>query len=179
MMQGDRLRQVRQQRGLTQTALGKLVGQDGQYIYKVECGLRPSITTTTLARLVTALAVSADYLLGFSDCEALPAPSGKGTPARRQRATATAPQDQAGAPSSRANTRPRNGSAPTTAARPAPPAPPGHAAPTGGVESTGAVVSASQPEVPERPRLCPYCAIPMKPLADRPGLACPACRYNL
>ena len=179
MMQGDRLRQVRQQRGLTQTALGKLVGQDGQYIYKVERGLRPSITTTTLARLVTALAVSADYLLGFSDCEALPAPSGTGTPARRQRATATAPQDQAGAPSSRATARHSNGSAPTTAARPAPTPPPGHATHTGGAESAVAVASASQPEAPGRPRLCPYCAILMQPLADRPGLACPACRYTL
>jgi transcriptional regulator with XRE-family HTH domain len=101
MMQGDRLRQVRQQRGLTQTALGKLVGQDGQYIYKVERGLRSSITTTTLARLVTVLQVSADYLLGFSDSETLPTPGGKYTPARRQRSTAVRPQDQTGAAPSR------------------------------------------------------------------------------
>src|SRR5262245_21225789 len=87
MVEEERLRRVRQQRGLTQTALGKLVGQDKQYIYKVEYGLRSSITTTMLARLVTALEVSADYLLGFSDCATLPAPGGNSAMARRPQAT--------------------------------------------------------------------------------------------
>jgi transcriptional regulator with XRE-family HTH domain len=177
-MQGDRLRRVRQQRGLTQTALGKLVGQDGQYIYKVERGLRPSITTTTLARLVTALEVSADYLLGFSDCEALPAPGGKGTPARRRRATATRLQDQEGAPPSSAVPRHRNGSASTTAARPDPPVLPGHATLPVGAETAGAVAAGSQPRAPRRPPMCPHCAIPLQPLEGQPGLVCPACRYR-
>ena len=172
MIQGQRLRQMREQRGLSKAAFGRLIGKDGQYVWKVETGVHPGVTSTTLTRMALALDISADYLLGISDCATVPDPSGTGPPARRQRATAPAPQDQAGAPSTRAHTRPRNGHATTTVQ-------PGQDVHPVGAESAVAVASASQPEAPVRPRLCPYCAIPMKPLADRPGLACPACRYNL
>ena len=57
-------------------------------------------------------------------------------------------------------------------------APPSHAQDSVGVAAAVAVASASQPEAPERPRLCPYCAILMQPLDDREGFACPACRYR-
>ena len=67
MIQGHRLRQIRTQRGLSQGALAKLVATDAQYISKLERGVRVSVSTTTLERLVHALHVSADYLLGLPD----------------------------------------------------------------------------------------------------------------
>ena len=67
MIHGDRLRDIRQQRGLSQAALGQRVGLDAQYIHKLEHGRLRGMTTTTLERLVQALQVSADYLLGLSD----------------------------------------------------------------------------------------------------------------
>ena len=72
MIQGNRIRQVREQRALSQDSLGKLVAKDAHYISKVERGVLVSMTTTTLERLVHALHVSADYLLGLSD-QAAPA----------------------------------------------------------------------------------------------------------
>ena len=78
MIQGDRLRDIRQQRGLSQAALGQRVGLDGQYIHKLEHGVLRSMTTTTLERLVHALHVSGDYLLGLSD-QALWTPSDRAT----------------------------------------------------------------------------------------------------
>jgi transcriptional regulator with XRE-family HTH domain len=67
MIQGHRLREARAQRALSQGALGKLVAKDGAYISKLERGVRVSVSTTTLERLVAALDTSADYLLGISD----------------------------------------------------------------------------------------------------------------
>ena len=64
MIQGHRLREAREQRVLSQGALGKLVAKDGAYISKIERGVLVSVSTTTLERLVAALEVSADYLLG-------------------------------------------------------------------------------------------------------------------
>jgi transcriptional regulator with XRE-family HTH domain len=92
MIQGHRLRQTREQRALSQEALGKLVAKDGAYISKIERGVLVSVNTTTLERLVTALATSADYLLGLSDQPTPAAP----TPRRKEHArngthTKTAP----------------------------------------------------------------------------------------
>ena len=83
MLQGQRLRHMRERRALSQRALGTLIGQDGRYISKLELGILRSVTTTTLARLMTALWVSTDYLLGFSDCETLPRRRGTSTPVGR------------------------------------------------------------------------------------------------
>ena len=47
MIQGHRLRQIREQRALSQGTLGKLVGKDAQYISKLERGVRLSVHTTT------------------------------------------------------------------------------------------------------------------------------------
>ena len=110
MLQGQRLRHMRERRALSQRALGTLVGKDGRYISKVELGILTSVTTNTLARLVTALEVSADYLLGFSDRETLPRRRGINAPERRQQRQTAA--------------RHRNGSASSSVARQTPPAPP-------------------------------------------------------
>jgi transcriptional regulator with XRE-family HTH domain len=83
MIQGHRLREAREQHALSQGALGKLVAKDGAYISKLERGVRVSVSTTTLERLVTALDTSADYLLGLSD---QPTPA---APAARRKGSAT------------------------------------------------------------------------------------------
>jgi transcriptional regulator with XRE-family HTH domain len=64
MIQGERIRQLRTQRALSQGALGKLLAKDGQYVSKLERGVLSSITTDTLERLADALGCSTDYLLG-------------------------------------------------------------------------------------------------------------------
>ena len=107
MIQRHRLRQIREQLALSQGTLGKLVGKDAQYISKLERGVRLSVHTTTLARLVSALPVSADYLLGFSDCETLPRRRGTGTPEGRKRQTAARHRNGSTSSSVHARHRPR------------------------------------------------------------------------
>jgi transcriptional regulator with XRE-family HTH domain len=67
MIQRHRLRQIREQRGLSQGKLGHSIGQDGQYIWKLEAGVRTGVSSGTLARLAVALGVSSDFLLGLYD----------------------------------------------------------------------------------------------------------------
>ena len=64
MIKGERLRDVRQQRQWTQEYLGKVIGQDGQYISKLERGVLPGMTVEILERLADTLRCSTDYLLG-------------------------------------------------------------------------------------------------------------------
>ena len=67
MIQGHRLRHIREQRGLSQRKLGRLIGKDGQYLWKLESGMRSCVTSTTLARMAVALGVSSDFLLGLDE----------------------------------------------------------------------------------------------------------------
>jgi len=64
MIHGELLRQARQQAQLSQQRLGELIGQDQQYISKLERSVLPGMTVETLEQLCNALKVSADYLLG-------------------------------------------------------------------------------------------------------------------
>lgn len=64
MIDGERIRQLRTQHGLSQGALGKGIGKDGQYVSKLERGILTSVTTDTLEQLAGALDCSTDYLLG-------------------------------------------------------------------------------------------------------------------
>ena len=64
MIKGERLREMRQQHQWTQEYLGKIIGQDGQYISKLERGVLPGMTVDILERLCDALGVTTDYLLG-------------------------------------------------------------------------------------------------------------------
>jgi transcriptional regulator with XRE-family HTH domain len=62
----ERLREVREKRGLTQVELGTKAGIPGTSIAHMEAGSRkPSFDS--LCRLVTALEVTTDYLLGRVD----------------------------------------------------------------------------------------------------------------
>jgi len=64
---GQRLREARAQRGLSQEALGEIAGYQDRYISNLERAERQP-TLTTLVRLATALDVSVDDLLsGFVD----------------------------------------------------------------------------------------------------------------
>jgi transcriptional regulator with XRE-family HTH domain len=67
MILGERLRQARQRAQLSQQRLGELIGQDQQYISKLERDVLPGMTVETLEQLCNALKVSADYLLGRED----------------------------------------------------------------------------------------------------------------
>ena len=67
MIDGERIRQLRAQHGLSQSALGKGIGKDGQYVSKLERRILTSVTTDTLEQLAGALDCSTDYLLGRTD----------------------------------------------------------------------------------------------------------------
>ena len=67
MVRGDRLREERQRAQLSQQRLGELVGQDQQYISKLEREVLPGMTVEILERLCDALRCSTDYLLGRED----------------------------------------------------------------------------------------------------------------
>src|SRR5215510_13359594 len=85
MIDGERIRQLRTQHGLSQGALGKAIGKDGQYVSKLERGVLTSVTTETLERLAGVLDCSTDYLLGRTD-DPRPKP-----PAKRPRTRKAAP----------------------------------------------------------------------------------------
>ena len=85
MLDGARIRQLRTQHALSQGALGKGIGKDGQYVSKLERGVLTSVTTDTLEQLAGALDCSTDYLLGRTDA---PRPQ---SPAKRQRTRKAAP----------------------------------------------------------------------------------------
>ena len=155
MIQGDRLRDVRQQRGLSQAALGQRVGLDGQYIHKLEHGVLRSMTTTTLERLVHALHVSGDYLLGLSD-QALWTPSDRATlpPVPDTRHVRRAPRSG-----------PRAGVNGAQAA-------------SHGAAEVGTPAAPGTPAPSRSPAMCPHCYTPMVPMDDGQGLVCPGCRYQ-
>ena len=67
MLRGQRIRDRREQIGLSQEALGHRIGKDGQYVSKLERGIRTNITTDTLEQLAAALVCSADYILGLAE----------------------------------------------------------------------------------------------------------------
>jgi transcriptional regulator with XRE-family HTH domain len=61
---GDRLRAVRRRLGVSQVELAEKSGVEQQSISRVECNERLYMRSDVLARLVKALGVSADELLG-------------------------------------------------------------------------------------------------------------------
>lgn len=66
MFRGDRMRALREKRGLTQSALAKLINGNQGQVKDYELGKR-GLNTDTLAKIAKALSCSADYLLGLSD----------------------------------------------------------------------------------------------------------------
>ena len=67
MLDRSRIKERREHADLSQEGLGRLIGKDGQYVSKLERGIRQNITTDTLEHLAKALVCSTDYLLGLAD----------------------------------------------------------------------------------------------------------------
>lgn len=65
-MRIDRLRQIREARGFSQSDLADRVGIHHQQIYRIETG-QSDPSGTTLTNLAKALEVSVDYLVGLTD----------------------------------------------------------------------------------------------------------------
>ncbi len=63
----ERLRALRQQRGLRQAALARLAGVSPALICRMEDGSRRRAAGPVLERLSVALGTSTDYLLGLTD----------------------------------------------------------------------------------------------------------------
>jgi transcriptional regulator with XRE-family HTH domain len=64
MLDRQFLRQARERAHLSQQALGAQIGQDQQYISKLERGVLDSMTIGTLLRLADVLDCTTDELLG-------------------------------------------------------------------------------------------------------------------
>lgn len=66
MLRVDRLRAVREMRGISQNELARISGVAQNQISRYEAG-QTDPSSTTLGRIALALDVSTDYLLGLSD----------------------------------------------------------------------------------------------------------------
>lgn len=64
LLVGKRIRFLRNEKGVTQTELGKLTGKDRQYIYKIEKGI-VTANITTIAIITTALDISLKDFFDF------------------------------------------------------------------------------------------------------------------
>lgn len=71
MTVGDRIRQLRHQKKITQTELAEKVNTTKQNIYKYETGIISNIPYDKLELIAEALGTSPQHLLGWDDMEAL------------------------------------------------------------------------------------------------------------
>lgn len=67
MTVGQRIRQVREARGMTQEDLGRLTGTTKQTIFKYESSIVTNIPIDRLEQIAAVLEVRAAYLLGWED----------------------------------------------------------------------------------------------------------------
>ena len=88
---GTKIRHRREQLGLAQHELAKVVGMTQARISELECGERTQMSLKNLRNLARALGVSADYLIGTWEDGEAPAPTTAGgaavevaAPARRR-----------------------------------------------------------------------------------------------
>jgi len=71
----DRLKEIRNAKGITQKAMAQYLGITEQAYQKYEYGMREPNHETTI-KLADYFNVSTDYLLGRTDCKAPPCTSG-------------------------------------------------------------------------------------------------------
>lgn len=64
---GDRLKELREQRGMTQTSLADLAGVSQPTISDLELGKNPRVDAWIVAKLASALHTTMRYLLGLTD----------------------------------------------------------------------------------------------------------------
>ena len=67
---GERIKEVRQRRGITQLWLAQRIGISKQGMYAIEAG-HADPRSSRVAEIARALRVSTDYLLGLKDEEEL------------------------------------------------------------------------------------------------------------
>ncbi len=67
MTTGERIREVRKERGLTQEELGKMIGVQKAAINKYETGIVVNLKRSTVSAIARALDVSPIYLLGLDE----------------------------------------------------------------------------------------------------------------
>lgn len=102
---GMKIRQRREQLGLSQQQLARMLGMTQARISEIESGTRPHVNLTNLRNLARTLGVSADYLIGTWEDGETPIPSTTvasavegSTPTRRRgRPRKVAPPTPAGA----------------------------------------------------------------------------------
>ena len=64
---GQRMRQLRRERGLSARKLAERTGLCLRHIWRMEAGHRPNVRATTVARVAMVLNASMDYLMGLAD----------------------------------------------------------------------------------------------------------------
>jgi len=101
---GTKIRHRREQLGLAQHELARLVGMTQARISELECGERNQMSLKNLRNLARALGVSADYLIGTWEDGEAPAP-----------ATAAPQAVEGAAPGPRRRGRPRKAALATPA----------------------------------------------------------------
>ena len=69
MTKGEKIRHLREQKGLTQTELAEIVKTSKQNIYKYETGKITNIPSDMIEKLCAALGVSPSYLMGWGETE--------------------------------------------------------------------------------------------------------------
>src|SRR5262245_37172170 len=85
---GQRLREVRKQRALSQQALADLLGTAHGWISELENARQTHVQADTVYRLCEALGISADYLMGLAE---MPRPLRPSSRPRAQSQDATVP----------------------------------------------------------------------------------------
>ena len=74
MTTGTRIRQAREQLGMTQEELGAACGTTKQTIFKYEAGIVTNIPPDRVEKIAQALGLSPSYILGWTDDSLLSAP---------------------------------------------------------------------------------------------------------
>lgn len=66
-LDGQRMRQLRRERGLSARKLAERTGLCLRQIWRMEAGHRPNVRAITVARVALVLETSMDYLMGLAD----------------------------------------------------------------------------------------------------------------
>ncbi len=64
---GQRLRALRKQRGLSADRLARRADLTTRHVWRLEGNKRPNVAAITLARVALALGTTVEYLLGLTD----------------------------------------------------------------------------------------------------------------
>ncbi|NOZ04737.1 MAG: helix-turn-helix transcriptional regulator [Chloroflexi bacterium] len=64
---GQRLKALRQERGLRAQVVARRAGVSVRHVWRLEANARPNVAGVTLGRLALALDTTVEYLLGLTD----------------------------------------------------------------------------------------------------------------